>query len=157
MSWLLGFFGGPLGWFASAAGGLWSWAKANWKLIAIAAVAVGILLYGRSMGIESEREDWQEKWTQRDTEDALIKSEHERIVAELDGAYDELDKRFKASQAARKALQAAIDEDMKSYVENHSRPAPPGACPTDTDIGDDGLLLIERARAASVPGAGPGN
>jgi hypothetical protein len=137
--------GGPLGWLAAAG----TWILENWKLV-LAALALAFVFFA---GAKWNNGGWEEKWAARDAADAKVVAEKKRITEEIDGQTEVVEASAVVERGKREVVYRDVDREVIQYVEAHSKPAAPGACPTDTDIGADGLRLIERTRAALGAGA----
>ena len=159
MKWLLSLLGigsGPVGWLALAA----SWgssalkfAREHWKAIAVAIAVAALFFGGAKWGSDRTEAKWQKKEAARIEHEREVTVMRNRIKAERNAVIEVVEEKAQKGRAARQVENKKIDKEVDAYVERHSQPDAPGACPTDTDIGTDGLQLIERVRRARKAGS----
>lgn len=157
---LLGISSGPAGWLAVAAswaGSAWKWVLKNWKLVLSLLAIAFVLGTAFTQGVKWERSKWEKAEAARLEHEREVLMLRKRAIGERDTATDNVEKKSGEERVKREVVYRTVEKEVVKYVEEHSKPAQPGACPTDTDIGDDGLRLIERVRAAGASRAVEGH
>lgn len=129
--------------------GPWAWLLANWRLV-IAVLAVAVYTgYWYRLGGKHTDAGWQKKEKAREAREAFIDNEHKRQLRELEDGADAIDAKYEKLKADRAKRAATVNQGVIDYAAKH-----PG---TDTDIGDDGVQLVNSAiRSRSVHRAGEG-
>lgn len=162
MKLVLGAWGGPLGWLATAA----SWIKAGlaWcvehpKIVC----SVVALLFAAYVGANWDHARMNKKVIALQNEVAEMKrtekaiaDDHQRQVEDFQGAIAAINAQEAKDKAARDVAYKKLQEELKNYAKNHSGEVPSGDVCRAVDIGDDGLRLIRDAISARFLRGGAG-
>lgn len=127
--------------FLAKFSGPWGWILGHLQELAIASLIALISWKSYSFGVDVADARWTKKEATRVAEQAVIDGEHRREVKELDDALAALETRNANKKTARTEEYRVIDSEVVTYVET-IRPAGSGLV---TDIGDDGVRLINKA------------